>query len=82
MIKTAVMLYVMLTFSELLNIFDYLKLHHNINFLQIDIKKNDEPAITYKNDNSISQISTISLTSNNSNEPNYKNPIIREELKD
>lgn len=24
-----------------LNIFDYLKLHHNINFLQIDIKKND-----------------------------------------
>lgn len=25
-----------------LNIFDYLKLHHNINFLQIDIKKNDD----------------------------------------
>ncbi|QKF67060.1 diguanylate cyclase [Arcobacter venerupis] len=24
-----------------LNIFEYLKLHHNINFLQIDIKKND-----------------------------------------
>ena len=25
-----------------LNIFDYLKLHHHINFLQIDIKKNDD----------------------------------------
>lgn len=25
-----------------LNIFDYLKLHHDINFLQIDIKKNDD----------------------------------------
>ena len=24
-----------------LNIFDYLKLHHHINFLQIDIKKNN-----------------------------------------
>ena len=24
-----------------LNIFDYLNLHHHINFLQIDIKKND-----------------------------------------
>ena len=25
-----------------LNIFDYLKLHHHINFLQIDIKINDD----------------------------------------
>ena len=36
-----------------LNIFDYLKLHHNIDFLQIDIQKNDniENLFLHKDEN-------------------------------
>ena len=49
-----------------LNIFDYLKLHHHINFLQIDIKKNDhiQNLFLYTNKNEDYLVNTLEFQQN------------------
>ena len=49
-----------------LNIFDYLKLHHYVNFLQIDIKKNEDIKTLFlcKDDNKDYLINTLDFQQN------------------